>query len=782
MRIADIRLSGGKTLTKDTVLYYLEVRPGDPFDEAAVRRGFRRLWDSGLVSDLRIDSETGEKGLVLVVTVVERTRITTVEFEGNRKVSNSQIRDKLKEVKAEIKDGSPFSQGVANRLQAAIVELYESLGYKAANVVWRLEEPDRVETKLLVEIDEGDKTKIDEILFTGNTVFPHYWLAWNMSKLTTTAWWKFWTDADVFNRAAYDEDAATLRALYQEKGYKDIQIGEPILESFNVDTTPFWSSKTKIERRLRLTIPIIEGEQFTFGKIRIEGAKLFSEEMLLALFDCPPGDVLKRSRFDEGLTALEEIYRSRGYIYVYGNPDFADQPDRSVDIRVKVTEGDQFELGRVEFVGNSSTRDKVLRRELRIAEGDTMNMEAFKTSLYKINQLGFFKLAEDPVEILPNPETKKVNITVKGEEVGRNDVQFAGGYSEIDGFFGQFQFNTRNFLGNGESIGLSYQSGASRSFFEIGYTNPWFLDRRNVIGMSIFSRTQNYYDADQESKGGSILYGVGLRDFENVSLFYNWEKVNSTFTTLNPSDDEGGGGGGEGGDDGQSAFLDLADEGGIDDGPAIEYVEGVTSSITPGYRYDSRNDPFDPSAGMRFSFATEIAGSFFGGTNKFIKPEVKFTLYKPMARKLTFALNSEGGWIVPYGGLEIPLFERYRLGGERTIRGFGYGTIVPRRDNGFYYYTNRGSRLGGAKYLLFNLEAIFAVAGPLKFVLFTDAGNTWMEGNAASLSDLRHSAGGEVRIFIPIFQAPLRFIYGINLDPLPGEPKTDFQFTIGTNF
>lgn len=220
----------------------------------------------------------------------------------------------------------------------------------------------------------------------------------------------------------------------------------------------------------------------------------------------------------------------------------------------------------------------------------------------------------------------------------------------------------------------------------------------------------------------------------------------------------------------------------INDGPSVEHVVGVTSSITPGYRYDSRNDPFDPSVGTRFSFSAQIAGPMFGGTYSFVKPEIHYTIYRPLSRILTGAFNAEGGWVVPYGGQDIPIFERYRLGGERNIRGFAYGSILPKKDNGMYYFDEHGARLGGAKYLVFNAESIFQVAGPLKFVLFADAGNTWFETQGATLAKLRTSAGAEVRIFVPIFQAPLRFIYAVNLNPQFGEHKNDFTFTIGTNF
>src|SRR5262249_52129616 len=221
----------------------------------------------------------------------------------------------------------------------------------------------------------------------------------------------------------------------------------------------------KLRRRARLTIPVAEGERFFFEKVSVEGSTVFEPKLLEKLFAWKEGKPASRAVIADGMKSIDTIYRSRGYIYVFMNPEYTEKPGHKVDIVVKVTEGDQYKLGRVEFVGNKTTRDKVLRRELQLFEGDTLDMETFRKSLFKITQLGYFKVEEDP-DFRVNSEKKVVDVTIKGTDTNRNEVQFGAGYSQLDGLFGQFQFSTRNFLGRGDTIGIQLQRGNRSNFFD----------------------------------------------------------------------------------------------------------------------------------------------------------------------------------------------------------------------------------------------------------------------------------------------------------------------------
>ena len=779
--IAQILVRGGKTTAPETVGFYLGVKAGDPYDEELIKRNFSKLWDSGLFEDVTLEKETSPAGVVLVATVVERPTVADLEFRGNKKLTTSQLKDKLKEGKAEIRVGAPVSLRDVAKAKSVLLEAYKAEGFRSAAVDATIENVSDLQRRIVFLVDEGDKIKIESIRFAGNTVFGQTKLRYALSKTKQAHWWRFFDSKSTYNQAGYEEDVEALRKVYQDVGYKDVVIKDPILDVFV--TNPSEKRPEKIQRRVRITIPIVEGERFYFGKVTVEGSVVFRPELLERFFAYTPGKPMSRAVIGDGIKAIDATYRSRGYIYVFMNPENTEKPNHVVDVVVKVTEGDQYRLGRIEFTGNKTTRDKVLRRELQVFEGDIMDMETFKKSLFKVTQLGYFKIEEDP-DFRVNAEKKTVDVSIKGTDTNRNEVQFGAGYSQLDGLFGQFQFNTRNFLGRGDTLGVQFQRGNRSNFFDISFAEPWFLDQRMSIGGSLFNRTLDYSDVagglDQRSKGATLSTGYGLGIFDLVSIFYGFTDQTSTYQVYPPPPPPGGG------------VVPVA----------FATYAGKTSAVTPGYRYDSRNDPFDPTRGMKLGASLSIAGGPFGGDFSYFKLSASATRFLPFGKRGNFAFNLDLGLLRAYSGQQdlaetgfdsrIPLFERYRIGGDRSVRGFKYGSIYPLDSQDRAFFTSSGALLGGDRFLVFNAEYVYAVAGPLKLALFFDAGNTWLEGQSLNLGSMRTSAGVEMRVLLPIFQAPLRFIYGINLSPkdikdqagnvIQTESRTDFQFSIGTTF
>lgn len=769
--IVEIAVRGGKTVTPETIAFYLGVKAGDPYDPARVRRAFPKLWESGLFDDLRLEEEPVPGGVRIVAVVTERPRVSDLEFRGNKKLTTSQLKDKLKEGKVEIRVGSPLSLADISKGKAVLLEAYQAEGFRSAAVDTVIEPMGENESRVVFLCDEGDKIKIDSIDFTGNTVFSDTRLRYAMKKTRQANFYQFWDSKDVFNQANYEEDIESVKKVYQNAGYKDVVVKDPVIETFVVD--PEEDRPEKVKRRAMITIPIVEGERFYQGDLKVEGATVFPSDRLAAFFAWSPGKPLNRAVLVDGMKILDEIYRGRGYIYAFMNPEYTERPGKGnvVDVVVRITEGDMFRVGRVEFTGNKTTKDKVLRRELQLFEGDVLDMESFKKGLLKISQLGYFKIEEDP-DFKVDPEKKVVNVTVKGIDTNRNEIQFGAGYSQLDGIFGQFQFATRNFLGRGDTIGIQFQRGGRSNFFDLSFSEPWFLDKRMSIGGSIYNRTLEYADVDQRTKGLSASLGYGLGLFDGLSLFYGFTDTKSRY----------------------EVFPAPAPPGAGIPPPAYADYVGKTSAIAPGYRYDSRNDPFDPTRGRRLSLSVAVAGGPLGGDFSYVKPVLNATMYRSLTRKSHLAVNVEGGYVAPYEGQDIPIFERFRIGGDRSVRGFAYGSIYPLKDNDQAFFSDQGALLGGDKYMVLNLEAVYYMAGPLKFVLFFDAGNAWHESQSFNPLKMRASVGAELRMFLPIFQAPLRFIYGVNLDPkvirgvdgslLVGgqEKRSDFQFSIGTTF
>jgi outer membrane protein insertion porin family len=782
-RIVGIRVVGYQTVSPDTIAHYLGIKVGDPYDPDAIRSRFHTLWDVGLLDNATIEAERTDQGVTLVVTIEERPTITALDFEGNKKVSTSQIRDRLKEEKIEVRAGSPLSLREIARVRSTIQDYYLEQGFRSVSVDFRIEDVSKTEKKVVFVIDEGDKIKIDSIQFEGNKVISSWKLRNAMKKTKVNVFWRVFSENTTYSQANYEADVENIKGLYQSKGYKDIVVKDPVLDVFvkNPKAAP-----KKIKRAVRITIPIVEGDQYFVNEIRIArvdqsgkpvestSPMVFPEKAILARFwELKPGAVLNRDRLVEALSQVESMYKSNGYIYWFADPSYKELENHRVDIDVKIFEGEKFYLGRFEVKGNTMTRDKVIRREFALDEGAVMDMEAVKKSLQKLQQLGYFKIAEEP-DFGVDPDAKKVNLTLKGTETSRNEIQFGAGYSAVDKFFGQFSFQTRNFLGRGEVLAASAQVGKISSFYDVSYTIPWFMDKNQSVGFSIYRRTADYLNVDERRQGASIFYGHGIDLFSSWNLLYQYENIKANYPVTGAPVPPG---------------QPIPP-------PTLADTTGKTSSLTPAYRYDSRNDPFDPTFGRRLFASVQIAGAVLGGSDYFLKPILGGTIYIPVRfpRHSYIAANLEGGWVAAYQGHDVPIFERFQLGGEQSLRGYQTGSILPLKENNQVFTDEFGRILGGNKFWVLNLEYTFVQFGPGKMLVFADLGNTYFDSQSFNPGDFRYSVGAELRIFLPIFQAPLRFIYFFNpstVQPLDQfgfpinslkEKKSGFLFSIGRTF
>ena len=779
--IRDVVVEGGVTLTVDTVSYYLGLEAGDPFEREAIVDGYKRLWDSGLFEDVRIELEDhGDGEVTLFIVVTERPFVTSIDFEGNKKIKTPDLKDKLDELGVEVPRNVPLQSSQLGRIESAIKEVYDSEGFRSAQVNYTVTDVSANKKKVLYLIDEGGKVKIKEINFVGNQVFDRSKLRGVLKKTKQKSLRYMFGDKIVYTREAWDEDRDNLRKFYGDRGYIDVKIGEPVLEL--TAKNPDAPTLKKKKYRMEITIPIEEGPPYTLGSFKVTGAEIFNAEGLARAFNVKEGQTYNRKAIEDGMEQVRKGYHNTGYLYAYTNEVWTrrEGDEHIVDVAVDIFEGDRFRLGRLEFVGNTTTRDKVLRREFRVAEGQAMNMGLFEASVYKVNALGYWKLEEEPLEFDFDDEKKKVNVKVKGNEVGRNDIQFGAGYSELDGFFVQGQFNTRNFLGRGNSLGVSLQIGRRTDLYSLSYTEPYFLDRRILLGGSIFKNAIDYSQAgfssyQRETTGITASVGMGVGPFSSVSGVIAFQDDYARYLTSR----SGGVGDPTGG---HERPIDIPPVDGAVFDRSFEVFTGRTNSFTPIYNKDTRDDPFDPSRGQALQGRLRLAGGLLGGDYDYVRPEILFTQLYSLNRKNIVAYHVELGQFFTYNESQIPLYERYRLGGDRSLRGLPYYSVLPRTEEGAYFTTPGGSRIGGDRYWQINLEYQFRIGGPVKLVYFIDLGNTYVAEQGWDLSLWRRTTGLEMRIFLPIFQAPIRFIYGYNLDPYPDEKDSDFQFSIGTTF
>jgi outer membrane protein insertion porin family len=758
-KVAGLEFKGLKTLSEETLLFYLGLKIGDPLDADQLNRNIKKLWERGLIDDIRVDyAPVGADGVRLIVTVAERPVLRSIDYEGMKRLSKTDIQDKIATQHIKVHEGDPLSLGELQRVKILVEEMYREKGYRFAQASYTVQDLTGNEKRVIFKVDEGDRVRISKIKFQGATVFSQMRMRFAMKNTKeTNVVWRI-AKKDVYDPAKLQEDLDKLRDLYRGEGYKNVLIGEPKIEV--IAEHPNATAEKDKKRRMSITIPIEEGDRWKFGEVKIEGNKVYADQNLLRAF-VHKGKItwLKKKTIDDGIKKIEDTYHNTGYIFAHVEPELVERPEHVADLVVHVTESDQFKVGRIEFQGNDRTMDKVLRREVRLVEGGVMNIGAIRNSVYKVRQLGYFKPdEEDPVDIDTNSEKKLVNLVFKGKEADRTELQFGGGWSELDGFFAQFGVSTKNFLGRGEQAGISAQIGKRRNLFDLSYTVPWFLDRPQSLGFRAFDSSLNYTailnsQYVQNAKGIVFTYGRNYGLFNSASVAYTFSKRRDqtelgTLVTGN-------------------FFID-------------------TSSVRPAWVYDSRDDPFEPVRGRKMSVSLEYAGGPLGGNNDFLRPEASLSLFQPLGSlppSMVVGFNIEGGLLHPTSNRPLSPLEYFFLGGENSIRGFQFRSVVARDlHNKPILGTDGITAVGGDKYIQANLEYHFLLGGPFRLLAFTDMGNVYAPHQTLSLSRLRYTAGVELRILIPMFGAPLRFIYAKNLRPLPQDNFQTFQFSIGTSF
>ncbi len=757
--IREIRFSGLERLAEETLRFYLGVEEGKPYDEAAVNGKIHDLWGRQLIDDIEVVAEELADGVALSVRVVERPVLRSIEYQGLKRVSRTDVVERISKDRLRVREGDSLNLGELRRLQAVIEDLYEEKGFRLAKADFTIERVSAGDRKVIFTVDEGDKVRIEDIDFEGNTVFGDRRLRWVMDKTKESGFITRLFKKDIYKSAAIEEDLEKVREIYRKAGYKNVVLGEPRIDV--QARRPGAETLKEQKRRLFLTIPVEEGTRWKLGEITINGNDRFSDEVLLRQFKRPRGGWLRSNAVGDGIEAIRELYQNTGHLFAQVQPEIKERGREVADLLVYIDEGDQFSVGRIEFEGNTKTRDKVLRREMGIQEGMVLNSGALRNSLLRIRQLEFFRVdEEDPVAFEFDNEAKTVDLQIKGEEGDRTELMFGGGFSEIDGFFGQFQFRSRNFLGRGETLGVSIQSGRRQDVFDLSYLVPWFLDKPQSVGLQLFNRKLDFslftgQALRSSTRGATLTYG------RNLSLF---RSISTSYSRYDQEDEQRRLVGGQ-----------LVDS----------RFERDVSTVRLAHVFDKRDSRLQPTVGYRYSTTLEYAGGFLGGSTSFIRPQTTFTLYKPLTKqrmKTVAAFNLELGYIEPFGGRDLFFLDRFYLGGESSMRGFRFRSIWVRDDAGNTLIDNLGFPLGGDKFLQLNLEYIFLVGGPFRVLLFGDAGNVFAEFQDYDLGNLRYTAGVELQINVPIFGAPLRFIYAFNLEPFPDDRFETFQFSVGPSF
>ena len=773
----DVR--GNQYLPKETILYYVSTKVGSIYDEEIIKADFRRLWDAGFLENMSVeesDTPSGNKNLLF--TVSERKRVQIVDFRGSKALTKTSIEDKLKEKEATLRLDSFYDPSKARRAEDVIREMLKEKGRLFGTVKHEARTIGGSGEQVIFTIDDGPKTKIKAINFENNTVYSDGRLRGEMKKLKQAGFWNLsWLSGKAtYNEEKWGEDQEMLRDHYLNAGYVTASIGEPKITYVDGKSGLF---KKKPIKWMMIDIPISEGEPYRVGNVKFEGMKLFQPELVLPIFKIKEGEVYSEKKLKKGFEKLRDAYGAQGYFQYTGFTKRTPNADKkTVDLVLDINEDKQYFVGKINFAGNDSTRDKVIRREVYLTEGDVFNTELLKLSIRRINQLGYFKPIEGAPQLGQSELAEnKIDVTLKVEEQNRNQFTFGGGVSGLEGKFLNASFQTSNFLGQGETFQISAQTGKRTKNYQFAVTEPYLFDRPITAGIDIYKRkiiyqtyaSANVFGYQDDRTGGSFTTGFPLGRFSRVFLNYAYEVVNISQAELDPNDPL------------NFTTPTISDSFFIED-----FGKRRESRLSPSVVYNTVDNPFTPRSGMKLSVSGQVTGGPLGGTLNYLRPDIEAIWYIPHTRKTSLGLRAQFGLIRPFsstsvidpvtGRSSLPFYLRFYMGGEQQIRGYNIRAVGPREPSS-------SALVGGDKFALFNAEYYFDVGGPIRALLFFDAGQSYLQNEKITFKSAVISTGAEVRFIMPVLNVPFRLIYAFNpnADPLFAERRV-FRFAVGTTF
>jgi len=719
--VRDIELRGNRRTPESTIRFYLKTEVGKPYVLQTLSEDIKRLYALRTFDDIQVRAEDVTDGVRLILTVVEKPAVRTVTFSGNRFIEAAEITKRIL-----LKERSTFARNLLNDTIADLQKHYREEGYYFAHISPEVTEVADNQVDVLLRITEGKKIYISRIRFTGNKGFTD-------SELRKEVQLKEYTlpvisgSSALYKPETLRVDLQLLENVYQNNGYINVQIGEPVVE---------------INREaggIVITIPITrEGEQFKIGRVTLTGDIVFKEEELRQKVRLTTGEIYSREAVRRDIMTLTDAYADRGHAFADVTPTVSiDQATRLVNLSFTTRPGPRVYIGRIDIVGNERTRDQVIRREMRLDEGELYSATKLQRSRQRLVNLQYFE--EVKIDTKRRGEEELMDLEVEVTERSTGQFTAGVGFSSIENVVFTASVSQSNLFGRGQTISASARIGSLSQDITIDFQEPYLFGQPISAGASIFRRTLDFRTFTSRRTGTGLTLGRTLGEYARTSVTYNYEILN--ISDLDPG------------------ASDL-----------LRQQEGTsyTSSLTPRIAWDSRDNQFDPSQGSVQAF--EVTGAGLGGTNRFYKVIGSSTWYFPLPKGLTGFVRGRFGLGDGYGGKSLPASERFFLGGATTIRGFEFRDIGPK--------DSRGNPLGGTSFLQFNLEVGRSFGRILRVVTFLDAGNVYNPDHQFDFGDLRRSVGIGFRLITPV--GPIRLDYGFKLDRRRGESLGALGFLLGT--
>ncbi|MBW2218389.1 MAG: outer membrane protein assembly factor BamA, partial [Deltaproteobacteria bacterium] len=753
--VENIIIEGNERIEDDAVKRKIKTKPGDAFIKKNISMDLKRVYDMGYFDDIRVEAKQGIDGKIIIFTIKERPTIKDIIFSYNSDYDDEEIEENI-----DIRKGSILNTVKIKREINKIETFYRDKNYHNAKVTYSIEKLDNNQANLELIIDEGDEALVEKIVFEGNNTFSDdelkdlqkdkeglagwspltFFESGELGEMETTekGLFSFLTDSGKLDEEGLSQDAAKLRAFYGNNGFSLVKIGEPQI-SYEEDA-------------IFIKIKIEEGPRFKVGTINIEGDLIIPEDDLMVIIAFRNEEYLNQGLLRKDIIVLHDIYADRGYFYT----DILPLIDRDIEnkisnVTLKIKKNNLVYFEKIIIAGNTSTRDKVIRRELPVVEQDLYSGSRLQRGIRNLQRLDYFE--DVKVNTVEGSYDDKMILKIDVEEKPTGAFSFGGGYSTVENIFASVSITERNLFGRGQILRFSTEVGGQTTQFNASFTEPWLFDIPLSASLSLYNISKDYDTYRKDTTGCSVGLGYPVFDYTRLSATYIYEL--NDYRDIEP----------------------LASD-------FVKDLEGEsnTSKLITRLHYDSRDRAFNASEGSDHSLTSIYAGGPLGGDIGFSKYLLKVGRYFPLFWSTVGFLHAETGFVRQNSGGKLPDEERFHLGGMNSIRGFGWHDISPVR------YNEIGDvqipvTVGGNKYIQFNVEYIFPIVNDLGLngLVFYDMGNAFDNGDPIDFTRLRKGAGYGIRWYSPV--GPIRIEVGHILDPKEGENGSGkVEFTMGSAF
>ena len=703
-KVAKVLITGNKRIEGDAIKKIIKTKPGDVYLAKSLSQDLKAVYSMGYFEDIRIEAEESPQGKVIIFKIKEKPTIRIIRFKGNKVYKDDEIKENLS-----IRTGSILNIFKVRSNIKLIEELYKEKSYHNVKVTYNIQQLENNQADLEFVIQEGEEVLIRHIIFEGNNAYTDKKLK-KMMKVSEKGFFSWMTSSGDLNREDLEQDVVKLSAFYYNNGYIQARVGEPQIE-FQVD----W---------INITIKIDEGPRFKVGKVDITGDLVLSEEELRKKLKITKEAYYNREVVRNDVLALTDLYSDEGYAYAEIFPRIDKNFDElMVNITYVVAKRKQVYFENIIIGGNTKTRDKVIRRELKVYEQELFSGKGLKRSVRNLYRLDYFE--DIKVDTVKGSADDKMILKIDVTEKPTGTFAFGAGYSSVENVFGMASITQRNFLGRGQILKLDAELGGTTTLYRLNFTEPWLFDIPLSARFDLYDWDTDYDLYDKHGQGGGVRFSYPVYNFMRASIGYNYE---------------------------------VADIENISEGvsESIKELEGdnITSSITTGLIYDSRNKIYNPTKGSKHSITVEYAG--LGGDVAFTKYLGETGWYIPVFKDIVTFLHGEIGYVQENSGGTLPDYERFYLGGLNSLRGYDWRDVHVLDEN--------GDEIGGDKFVQFNVEILFPLLKKegLVGLLFYDTGNVYNDHESIDLGDLRKTAGFGFRWYSPM--GPIRLERGYIID------------------